>query len=335
MGRGIVEAGLGRTERLELEQRTSDPATTQQGEMWLRTDLAPATDQIATVRVDNGSGTWDVPVFDASASTTNVEKVLRLPVGGTVGFVPTTASGGAFSDLRLQHSGSTLQWHDSLEASVIPDSGDHQWHIDEGSGTTLNDSVGSVTATINGATWQAESGPVGGQFLSHDGVDDYWVTDSALSLDQATLCGWVRPNDFTSFGNQLVSWGNNIDEGDRDGFYLDTEDADGEVLVVMAGGSNGSSVHRNVSFAGVGSWGFYAINYDGGDVRLITFDNSSELADVSASATDTASGSHAIYGGGNPTDGRHADADTDFTVAATNRTLTKTEITDLWEATKR
>jgi len=159
--------------------------------MWLRTDLAPATDQIATLRVDNGSGTWDVPVFDASASTTNVEKVLRIPVGGTVGFVPTTSSGGAFSDLRLQHSGSTLQWHDSLEASVIPDSVVIQNYATtwtQGDGTWADD------ATADGAqdmsiTGDPQDGTLsdGAEALDWDGVDDYGATTLPSSLEGGGL----------------------------------------------------------------------------------------------------------------------------------------------------
>jgi len=173
MGRGIVEAGLGRTERLELEQRTTDPATTQQGEMWLRTDLAPATDQIATLRVDNGSGAWDVPVFDATATVSNVEKVLRVPVAGTVGFVPVTTASAAFPDLRFQHAGSQHQLHDSLTASAIPDSGVTRLTFDDAdtSGSTATDIWGSNDGTINGATTG-----VTGQYAeaySFDGTDDY------------------------------------------------------------------------------------------------------------------------------------------------------------------
>jgi len=191
MGRGVVETGLGRTERLELEQRTSDPTSTKEGEAWLRTELSPATDQIATLRVDNGGGTWDVPIFDDAASTTNVEKVLRVRVGGVTGFVPTTSSGGAFSDLRLQHSGTTLQWHDSLEASVIPDSGVSRWEFEQ----DVTDSWGDNDGTDNTSAGYTTDSAVGTYAKSFDGLDDVvFIPDIGIfGGNSFTFSAWVQP----------------------------------------------------------------------------------------------------------------------------------------------
>lgn len=123
MGRGIVETGLGRTERLELQVRTTDPGTTHEGEAWIRSDVAPKTDQIATLRVDHGSGTWDIPIFDSAASAgQNVTPALRVRVGGVTGFVPATDDSPTFNAVRLQHDGSQYAAHDALTASAIPDS---------------------------------------------------------------------------------------------------------------------------------------------------------------------------------------------------------------------
>jgi len=217
--------------------------------------------------------------------------------------------------------------------SAIPDSGDHQWFIDEGSGTTLNDSVGSVNATINGATWESESGTVGGQYLEYDGVDDHFATDSTLGIDKGTVCGWVRPKEFTNFSNMFFIWGEDVNNGDN-GIYVATESTEGEILTVGSD-PNAGSVLRNVPFVSTNSWGFFGFTWDGTDHRLITFDNSSELADQTASAGKNTSGSETLYVGGNPADGAFLEGDTDFFVATQDRTLTKAEITDLWEATQR
>lgn len=141
MGRGIIESGLFRSERYQLERRTSDPATTQEGEMWIRTDLAPDADQLATLRFDNGSGTWDIPIYDTTATTDNVSKALRFEVAGSTGFVPVTTSGGTYDALRLQHNDSTYAFHDALEASAIPDSvvDNFEAILYEDEGNTLSD----------------------------------------------------------------------------------------------------------------------------------------------------------------------------------------------------
>jgi hypothetical protein len=221
----------------------------------------------------------------------------------------------------------------ALVQSAIPDSGDHQWYVDEGSGSTLNDAIGSVSATINGATWEADSAAVGNQRLSHDGTDDYWQTDSALQLDSATVFGWVRPADFTSFRNQFVSWGSDIN-GSGVGFYVDTEGTEGEILVAANNNDNGAQQISNVPFVFADEWGFYALIYDGANYQLITFSTTQELADVTSSNPDRfPSGSYPVYGGGNPTDSDHLTGDTDFTGVAVNRTLSKTEITALWDDT--
>jgi len=207
MGNGIVESGLGRTERLEVEQRTTDPSTTKQGEMWLRTDVAPETDQLATLRVDNGSGTWDVPVFDASATVDNVQKVFRVPVGGVTGFVPVTGVTSTFPKLRFQHGGSTLELHDALTASAIPDSAIHRWSHSEGSGTILGDSIGNLDGTINGSSW-ATGTWVDGYSLNHDGTDDGVTTsDPSLNLNTDNWTAAITIQAESAGSTQRTAWG--------------------------------------------------------------------------------------------------------------------------------
>jgi hypothetical protein len=89
-GVGVVTAKDVFTERVELQPRTSDPSSTEEGEGWVRSDVAPDSNQIATFRVDTGGSTIDVPILQTGTATEGVVEALRLSVGGTLGYVPAT-----------------------------------------------------------------------------------------------------------------------------------------------------------------------------------------------------------------------------------------------------
>lgn len=113
-GIGTITAAEVFAERVELQPRTTDPTTTEEGEGWIRSDVAPKTDQIATFRVDTGGSTIDVPILQPGTSTDGVVEALRVSVGGTVGYVPAIPENkAAFPALRLQHNGQVYGWHDS------------------------------------------------------------------------------------------------------------------------------------------------------------------------------------------------------------------------------
>jgi len=76
----------------------------------------------------------------------------------------------------------------------IPSSAIHHWKIDEGSGTTVADSVGSADGTINGATWDTGT-YVGGAYLDFDGSND--------DVDTTTL-GNFGSNMFSEFAVALT-----------------------------------------------------------------------------------------------------------------------------------
>ena len=80
---------------------------------------------------------------------------------------------------------------DGEEISAIPDSAIHHWPIDEGSGGTIEDVIGTHDADVNGPTWV--SNDYRRQYaLDGDGVDDY--------IDLGTLGDYgsevVSTNDF-------------------------------------------------------------------------------------------------------------------------------------------
>jgi len=97
------------------------------------------------------------PIRDGSGSSIGS---IRLGDGSEISEVRTGAGDVVFS------------------ASAIPDSATHQHKLDEGSGTTFSDSIGSIDGSTGGASWTSDSELEGGQALSLDGSDDTPSFDS-------------------------------------------------------------------------------------------------------------------------------------------------------------
>lgn len=213
--------------------------------------------------------------------------------------------------------------------STIPDTGDYQWYIDAGSGTTLDADVGSVTATTSGGpTWISDPAGVGGAYLDMDGADDGIQVDSSVGANSVpfTVFGWFRPRDFTGFENELIAAGR---EGSDTGYSVDTEGTDGELLTNVGT----SSRIRNHPFVSAGEWGFVAFIQTSTEHRLITWANTgSALADATDGTTRTNGTSNLEYGVNRGA--QHFDGDVDF-IGAANTVLSKTELKDLRDATRR
>jgi len=139
-GIGRISAEQFWTEQVRLTPLTSDPNDSEEGELWLRADLAEEDDQLATLRLDTGGSTVDIPVFDLAADVPDdVSTQLRLVVDGQQGFVPTTADDAAIPQLGLWSDGVRYGAADGLRAipdSVIdnlePSDGDPAGPYDEG-----------------------------------------------------------------------------------------------------------------------------------------------------------------------------------------------------------
>lgn len=211
---------------------------------------------------------------------------------------------------------------------AIPDSGDHQWWVDEGSGNTLNDSqtVGTkVAATITDPTWVSDSAAVGGWKFDHGGGSGaYWHTDQAVLDSPFTICGWVNFDDMSGFSNGIASDGGT--GGDR--FYVDS-DADGELLTV----TGASSRIRGHSFPTTGNWGFFALHMESNQHRLVTYSNIQKLADSTNNNGLSYTGADLRVGWTD--DGGYLDGQTDFYVVSSSGLLSDTEVKNLWQATKR
>ncbi len=243
MGRGIIENGLFRSERYGVEQRTSDPADHQEGERWIRTDLAPETDQIATYRFDMGSEVVDIPIYDTSATTENVEKVRRVQVDGELGFIPFAESGAAYPQWAMQHAGTRLGAHDALTASAIPDSVVNRWPIDEGSGTTFADAAGTADGEWFGGAWVDDSTYIGDHGYSLDGADDYGDTGATMPADSLTLLATV---DFSSDKSTIQYIHGTQDGGNAGGRFIRFAD----------------SATNRVQFELINDDGIFDANYD-------------------------------------------------------------------------
>lgn len=246
-------------------------------------------------------------------------------------------------DVTLQPDGSTtgtLVWEDVPEGSytlyaetddasdsitvsaiTIPDLGDYQWHVDAGSGTTLDPDLGSVSGTLaDSSMWISASEAVGGYALDHQNSFS-WESGSTILDPPFTVAGWIKP---ASYGSGHVWMGQA--NGD-----LRVEATSTDTLTTAFGGST----YISANFVPAGSWGFAALSVDSesGEHRLITFDNSGELSDNTNSNWTNIDDNLQV--GDYNSSGNYFDGLSDFHVVSEGSLLSKTDITDLWEATKR
>ena len=179
---------------------------------------------------------------------------------------------------------------DGEEISTIPDSElDHRWKMDEGSGSTLSDSVGSVSATLNGATWLSNSKYTGGVATDYDGVDDWWGTDENIDIngEEATVLFWgdtISPQDDFA---RLMSTSPSDSDNPVNGWQIVFEQQDpSQYGIALFENESSSFAFRDVSGPDASSQDlFYAITLNGDTARLQIFDDGGRVFDESGSAS--------------------------------------------------
>jgi hypothetical protein len=168
--------------------------------------------------------------------------------------------------LRLTADDSLLNAYDTVIVDIYP--GDYtglvaHWKLDEESGPTAVDSVGSHDGTLMGdATWIPADGQVGGA-IELDGDRDYIeIADSsgggtwADLAEEVTVSCWIKVNEFTRGWQAVVCKGNTSYRMQRN--------------------DNNDSIWFSVSEAGVagelsvndGKWHYVAGTYDGETISL-------------------------------------------------------------------
>ena len=126
--------------------------------------------------------------------------------------------------------------------SDIPDSGaNHQWNFVEGSGTTVNDEIGSLDADFTGLSWGSSEGANETHGVL-DGTDDYAILDGSSSSmahfvndQEGSILSWINPDSFTDDDNNSIL-ASNISGSNRS-FYFVLDDDSGELQFGIGDGS--------------------------------------------------------------------------------------------------
>ena len=179
------------------------------------------------------------------------------------------------------------------QVNVLPDSDVNQYLHEEGSGTSLNDSAGSIDASLVGGDWT--SSPLGGfdHATTYNGVDNHWITDSPIPVNGQEYAVWM--------------WVNNKGGGDSDGRVIATTDntslpSDGwlsfwrDASDVNAGEfvhlhvSGGSTSTSTIGVLPLNEPIFIGLTADGDNYNAYVYDTTEQIATDSATLTRAATG---------------------------------------------
>ena len=223
---------------------------------------------------------------------------------------------------------------DGEEIGVIPDSVTNQWLMDEGTGTTLNDNIGNIPASLSGASWLEDADAEGGWKTSYDGTDDYWETDDAFGINGSDYTGMV----WLEYDDSM--------EGDSTA-YLHAMDGtnDNGWGIGMSGGSPGQPrlVHRDAGSFNMaelstsindGEWYLLAAAGSGDTGTLYLYDSDGYVEDASFNESRGQQDVH-LRGMARMNDSFHAPGNVDAPAVSTDTEMTKSEIEEYWQATLR
>jgi len=198
--------------------------------------------------------------------------------------------------------------------SAIPDSGGtHQWNHDEASGSTLNDSIGSLDGTINGATWQTDAGAAGA-YLDYDGVDDRTlITGGASEFTHftnggtGTLFAWVNFGSLATYNPVFASTFTNNDVG-----IVLTPQNGSDIRTAFFYGNGTSTDVTGTWPTSTGVWTPVAFVADGSNLTLYAGDPLNNIASEAILQSTSSNWSRDPYFGWDPVTGNYADVSIDI-----------------------
>lgn len=318
MSKGIIE-GNPRTERIQLDTRTSDPTNPVKGEVWLRTDKT-GTDKVGEFRWYDGGSTNSVDIVTPGTTGGSVEEVLRVQTPNGKGVIKTAPrSSSVYPQMSFQHNGSHLGFGYTIYG-VLTD----YWRFDEGSGNDSYSEKNNAAMDHHGAGWESNSSSVGGTHVDYGG--DYSGTTSQVSANsqEYSAMAWINVNtSATNGGDGILGC---VDEVNNHGWKA-------------FGRENGTIEHKHTSgnvntttmtFSVSGQWYFVAFTSNGDSVTGHLYDSNGLVTRKTGSGGRTASDGTFYVGGIGNGSYHAADAPAYAEVEMTN-----SQIEQYWKKTQR
>ena len=235
------------------------PALTADGETW--THLAFTSDGETLKLYRDGELVATKEAVDAGATEANLE------IGAAAAWG--THFKGAIDELRIYNEALS---EGQIQADRDSEVGLEQrpiaaYSFDEGSGTTLSDSIGNHDGTIEGATWTSEGKY--GSALEFDGEDDRVTIPDASDLDlthEFTVEAWVRP-DSLNYWSSIFGKGENVPGSGISGYDLAANATGGKPRGEIVN-ANTSASASGPSAVPTGAWTHLAFTFDGTTLRI-------------------------------------------------------------------
>lgn len=193
MARGTIrDLTTARTQQWSLAVRTEQPAETEEGDAWIRSDIAPDEGQIGAIEVATGGTTDTVPIYDPDQVSfgPDVAPVRGVRVNGTTGVVPVAGPADATGPpLRVNRAGTVYQAHSATEIGAIPDSvvDNFEESLYEDQGKTLSD---YYSGDLGAFARQTSTVLEGSNSLEYSGSATSYILSGSFSASSGTTYRW-------------------------------------------------------------------------------------------------------------------------------------------------
>jgi len=204
----------------------------------------------------------------------------------------------------------------------------YRWKMDEGTGTTVNDSVGSLNGSlVGGPTWVTDANSVGGAHLDFDGSNDRVDFGSVTNEPQMTAAMWIN---FDNLDGYFFYWSLNGSAGTGMDLHVNPE-LEFDLM---------SDTNNDVRSLSTGVWYHIGFAYfSNADVEVTVYDSDSEtetthdFSSIGDGSIDNGSRDFYLmedaFGGSNNVDGKMDD------VIVADKGLSRSRIRDFRNASPR
>jgi len=242
------------------------------------------------VEIISNKGTDADPLTDENGNPIQGARIIAYHTGGEFAsdgdiFTTTTDSNGeyAFTDSNLPATytaGSSAQtnyvhlfaeigsessprravpirpWQGYQLEKSLPSSVIYRWRLDEGSGKTINDSVGSLNGSLNGGTWRSDSNSVGGSHIDFDGNDDFIDYGQVTNEPQMSLSFWINLDEVISDRDTVFLFYWSANANTSTGMFVAQEQDSWRI------GINTSNNNLTSYTPSANSWQHFGLTYD-------------------------------------------------------------------------